>query len=148
MKDGQFTRQERTIIEWLKICTAFLFVYGFVVSFYPHTLLRYFNGVGQAFFNFLNPPIAEASFGYWWSGCVASTLISLVASFLARQNWLKNYTLIPMMILSKITTAVCLAVTMFLHPLQFYYLVTFAIEAVIGLMTWFYYAQARQSRPD
>ena len=151
MKDTNFTRQERTIMAWLKLCTGTFLFFGIAYAFIPFTLLKYINGLGLAFLGIVSAsaggiPSTEHVFSFWWAQSMGASAVVVYAAFQAQSDWLRHYALTPVIVVVKIFSAGFLIYLLLTQPLQFYNIAFALADGAVGLVTWIYYVKARQSR--
>lgn len=161
MKNAHYTKQERQIILWLRFLTiVFLFV-AFAFAFIPNTIFEYIDSIGLVFFNFSSQGLStqgldarglvtqglqDPSYQIWWVLSLAGLFGLAYAAFLAQKNWLRYYTLVPLIALTKGFSAIGMGSVAYFHPTHFFFIVGSCTDGLLFLVTLTCYVKAIHSR--
>jgi len=146
MRIAQFTRQERILKAWLQFLSVGFLAVAILFAIIPDQTLIYMDDLGATFFGFTSPSLAETSFGFWWGIAVAPLFVLALIAFQAQADWLRKNYLVPVIIWTKFFSLLALLFGFILSEQHFYMIAGLSIDGGIGLITWFYYGKATQSR--
>lgn len=146
MRDAHFTRQERDVILWMRVLFVAFFAVGCTFAFHPNYFLHYLDSFGAIFFNFQSESLHPPQFEIWWVLSIALMTTLSYLAFMAQNNWIRYHPLVIAIIIAKIISALGFAALALFHPTHFFYIVAAIVDSVIGLTTWYAYAQAVKSR--
>jgi len=145
MRYAGFTKQERTFIGVMRVWMVAFLGAGICFILIPNVLLNYINDIGKVFLKWHSPPY-EAGGEFWLVFAVALMFILSYACMLAQRNPLRNGIYARLVIMAKFMTAAGFVILLFLKGMQFYYLVSAVIDALICIITWRVYSRASLSR--
>lgn len=147
MKNAHYTKQERQIILWLRFLTIAFLLVALSFAFIPNIVLEYIDSIGLVFFNFSSQNLAQdPSYQIWWVLSLAGLFGLAYAAFLAQKNWLRYYTLVPLIALTKGFSAIGMGSVAYFHPAHFFFIVGSCMDGLLFLVTVTCYVKAIHSR--
>lgn len=146
MKKAHFTRQERHTILWLRFLAFAFLLTGLVFLFHPSYFLNYLDSIGLVFFGFQSQPLQTPRYEIWWILTLSLMGSLFYCAFRAQSDWIRLHSLVPIIILSKGIAAAGFLALLIFHPAHFFYIVAFAVDALLCFITTYAYTKAIQSR--
>lgn len=147
MRDANFTRQERFLIQWLRFLTLVFFGAGLIIGFSPDLFFNYLNDIGRVFFHYYSSSLPNQDWDFWRMLSVVLMGMLAYIAFLSQSDWLRYYRFVPLLILVNGSCLFGFLSLLLSTPPHFFYIVGAMVDGLLFLFTWYYYAQAIKSRP-
>jgi hypothetical protein len=146
MKVSGYTKQERSLLTFIRILMVLFFLAALLFIIAPSWTLNYLSAVGRGIFGFREPPLILGQEHFWLVLAIAYLSALTYICFIAQNDFLRNMDYMVIVIFSKLVSAIGFTVCFFRFDYRFFYLVGILVDGLIFLLTWYYYNAAKKSR--
>lgn len=146
MRQMWLTLQERQLVWLLRWWVGVFAAATVVFAFFPKGLIYWINIIGKTIFNWRYAWLPEPVESFWQVLAVALLVVLTYVAFEAQRDVRENFTLVRIIILSKLITALGFLVAFVFQGPYFAYLVGMAVDSIILILTWSCYHRSVASR--
>ncbi|HQG13757.1 MAG TPA: hypothetical protein PLT05_05265 [bacterium] len=146
MKMTNYTKQERTLILFMRIIGVAFLIAAAVFTSSPDYILNYITDIGSVFFGWKSPRGALGAEKFWLVPAVALQISMAYSAFMVQKDPALHIEHSRHIIMSKFICAAGFTALLFAESMQFFYLLGTVVEGLIFVITLLIYRSAMRSR--